>query len=66
MSVLLHLQQRPPPRSRLWCSYFYIVFMSILLVSRIERDAGRCSAKYGQQWQECAALFQPCFIFVFK
>ena len=46
--------------------YFYIVFMSILLVSRIERDAGRCSAKYGQQWHECAALQQQCFIFVFN
>jgi hypothetical protein len=37
MSALMHL----PPPSHLLLRYFYIVFMSILLVSRIERDAGR-------------------------
>ncbi len=51
MSTVPH----PPPPSRVLHRYFYIVFMSILLVSRIERDAGRCSAKYGQQWHEYAA-----------
>jgi hypothetical protein len=37
MSTVPH----PPPPSRVLHRYFYIVFMSILLVSRIERDAGR-------------------------
>jgi hypothetical protein len=30
--------------------------MSILLVSRIERDAGRCSAKYGDQWRQYTTM----------
>jgi len=32
--------------------YFYIIYMTILLVHRIERDQGRCSTKYGEYWKE--------------
>ena len=32
--------------------YFYIIFMSILLLHRIERDHQRCDGKYGKYWQE--------------
>ncbi|XP_068177002.1 7-dehydrocholesterol reductase [Antennarius striatus] len=31
--------------------YFYIVYMSILLVHRCVRDEHRCSSKYGQDWK---------------
>ncbi|KAI8928265.1 ergosterol biosynthesis ERG4/ERG24 [Entophlyctis helioformis] len=30
--------------------YFYIVYMTILLVQRIERDHLRCKGKYGKYW----------------
>jgi 7-dehydrocholesterol reductase len=37
--------------------YFYIVYMTILLVQRIERDHQRCSGKYGKYWEEyCRAV----------
>jgi len=32
--------------------YFYIVYMTLLLVNRVERDHGRCSQKYGSKWTE--------------
>ena len=32
--------------------YFYIVYMAILLVHRIERDEQRCSEKYGRFWKQ--------------
>jgi len=32
--------------------YFYIIFMTILLVQRVERDNHRCKAKYGSKWSE--------------
>lgn len=31
--------------------YFYIIFMTILLVQRIERDHDRCLGKYGKHWK---------------
>jgi 7-dehydrocholesterol reductase len=37
--------------------YFYIVYMTILLVHRIERSDARCGSKYGTYWQEyCKAV----------
>lgn len=32
--------------------YFYIIYMTILLVHRIYRDEHRCSAKYGKFWKQ--------------
>lgn len=32
--------------------YFYIIFMAILLVHRVERDHARCLGKYGAYWEE--------------
>lgn len=36
--------------------YFYIIYMTILLVSRIHRDHGRCAGKYGKYWDEYCKL----------
>ncbi|XP_071797129.1 7-dehydrocholesterol reductase-like [Asterias amurensis] len=35
--------------------YFYIIFMTILLVHRCVRDEHRCKAKYGSAWDEYTA-----------
>ncbi|KAJ3054573.1 hypothetical protein HK097_001406 [Rhizophlyctis rosea] len=32
--------------------YFYITFMTILLVGRVQRDQDRCFGKYGKYWEE--------------
>ena len=32
--------------------HFYGVYMTVLLLHRIQRDHQRCSAKYGKQWEE--------------
>jgi len=32
--------------------YFYVIYMIILLVHRVERDDERCSGKYGKFWTE--------------
>jgi len=32
--------------------YFYFIFMTILLLHRIERDNTRCSEKYGHYWEK--------------
>ncbi|KAJ3123917.1 hypothetical protein HK098_001562 [Nowakowskiella sp. JEL0407] len=32
--------------------YFYIIYMTILLLHRIERDHDRCMGKYGKYWEE--------------
>jgi hypothetical protein len=31
--------------------FFYIVFMTILLLQRVHRDNDRCSRKYGKYWE---------------
>ncbi|KAL1920089.1 uncharacterized protein VTP21DRAFT_1235 [Calcarisporiella thermophila] len=36
--------------------YFYIVYMSILLLHRIQRDDTRCRGKYGKYWEEYCRL----------
>ncbi|KAJ3062100.1 7-dehydrocholesterol reductase [Podochytrium sp. JEL0797] len=36
--------------------YFYIVYMFILLMGRIERDHARCSGKYGKYWAQYEKL----------
>ncbi|KAJ3308271.1 7-dehydrocholesterol reductase [Blyttiomyces sp. JEL0837] len=36
--------------------YFYIVYMTILLVNRIQRDHERCLGKYGKYWEEYGKL----------
>lgn len=35
--------------------YFYIVYMSILLLHRCIRDEHRCSSKYGEDWKRYTA-----------
>lgn len=32
--------------------YFYIIFMTVLLVSRVYRDHDRCAGKYGKYWDQ--------------
>lgn len=32
--------------------YFYLLFMAILLIHRVERDHDRCAGKYGSYWQD--------------
>ncbi|KAG0242588.1 7-dehydrosterol-delta 7-reductase [Mortierella sp. GBAus27b] len=32
--------------------YFYIIYMTILLLHRIQRDHTRCKGKYGKYWEE--------------
>lgn len=44
--------------------YFYVIFLTILLVDRAFRDDRRCAKKYGQNWQEYCALV-PYKIFPF-
>ncbi|KAI8918502.1 ergosterol biosynthesis ERG4/ERG24 [Powellomyces hirtus] len=37
--------------------YFYIIFMTILLLQRVARDQERCKGKYGAYWEEyCRAV----------
>ncbi|KAJ1658804.1 hypothetical protein IWQ61_002006 [Dispira simplex] len=37
--------------------HFYVIYMAILLVHRIQRDGARCAAKYGPYWnQYCKAV----------
>ena len=36
--------------------YFYIIFMTIVLLHRVGRDHARCSAKYGPYWDEYCRL----------
>lgn len=38
--------------------YFYVIYMFILLVTRIRRDDARCSGKYGKYWDEYKKLVQ--------
>ncbi|KAJ3175234.1 hypothetical protein HDU87_006316 [Geranomyces variabilis] len=35
--------------------YFYIVYMTILLLQRISRDQERCKGKYGKYWEQYSA-----------
>jgi len=32
--------------------YFYVIFLTILLVDRAHRDDGRCAGKYGKFWDQ--------------
>lgn len=36
--------------------YFYIIYMTILLVHRVERDNKRCAGKYGSFWVDYCRL----------
>ena len=36
--------------------HFYIIYMTILLTHRIERDHARCSGKYGEYWETYSKL----------
>ncbi|KAI3634404.1 hypothetical protein MIR68_008008 [Amoeboaphelidium protococcarum] len=36
--------------------YFYIIYMTILLLTRIRRDDARCSGKYGKYWEDYKKL----------
>ncbi|KAI9360037.1 ergosterol biosynthesis ERG4/ERG24 [Zopfochytrium polystomum] len=36
--------------------YFYVVYMTILLLHRIRRDDARCRGKYGKYWEEYSRL----------
>ena len=35
-----------------WSPYFYVIFLTILLVDRAHRDDGRCMGKYGRFWTQ--------------
>ncbi|XP_072168612.1 7-dehydrocholesterol reductase-like [Diadema setosum] len=39
--------------------YYYLVFMTILLIHRCRRDEDRCHAKYGKAWEQYMAKV-PC------
>ncbi|KAJ3389883.1 hypothetical protein HDU92_000828 [Lobulomyces angularis] len=46
--------------------YFYVIYMTILLVARINRDHHRCLGKYGKYWEEyCRAVPYKLIPFVF-
>ena len=46
--------------------YFYIIYMTILLVQRIGRDDERCRGKYGKYWdQYCNVVRYKLIPFVF-
>jgi 7-dehydrocholesterol reductase len=46
--------------------YFYIIYMTILLVSRVERDQSRLQQKYGPKWDEyCAKVPWKILPFVY-
>jgi len=37
--------------------FFYVIFLTILLVHRAFRDDEKCSKKYGRHWEEyCKAV----------
>ena len=36
--------------------YFYVVFLTILLIHRSLRDERRCSAKYGEHWDQYCSM----------
>lgn len=36
--------------------YFYIIYMTILLVHRVERDSSRLAVKYGAKWDEYCGI----------
>ena len=36
--------------------WFYVVYMTILLVQRIHRDDARCTGKYGKYWADYKKL----------
>jgi 7-dehydrocholesterol reductase len=42
--------------------YFYLVYLTILLVHRCFRDEQRCREKYGEQWTEYCRLVPYRFI----
>jgi len=42
----------PALASGLVCPYFYVIFLTILLVDRSFRDDNKCKAKYGKAWDE--------------
>lgn len=42
----------PALASGLVCPYFYVIFLTILLVDRSFRDDNKCKAKYGKAWEE--------------
>ncbi|PVU97508.1 hypothetical protein BB561_000518 [Smittium simulii] len=46
--------------------YYYLFYMTVLLVHRINRDHARCQAKYGDYWTEyCKAVPYKLVPFVF-
>ena len=36
--------------------WFYVIFLTLLLVHRAHRDDARCAHKYGDHWREYCAL----------
>lgn len=46
--------------------YFYVVFLTLLLLDRAFRDDARCAAKYGKYWnQYCKAVPYKVVPYVF-
>lgn len=46
--------------------YFYVIFLTLLLLDRAFRDDARCAAKYGKYWsQYCKAVPYKVVPYVF-
>jgi 7-dehydrocholesterol reductase len=45
--------------------FFYVIFLTILLVDRAGRDDRKCAAKYGKHWEEYCRIV-PSKILPFK
>jgi len=50
--ILLSLAWTLPALFQSVLPYFYVVYLTILLVHRLFRDEARCSAKYGTYWKQ--------------
>lgn len=50
--ILLALAWSVPAGFTHFAPYFYVVYLTILLIDRANRDDGRCRIKYGASWEE--------------
>lgn len=54
--LMLALSWGLPSYELAFAPYFYVVFLTILLVHRAKRDDDRCESKYGKDWIKYKAL----------
>jgi len=45
----------PPIQFNTVCPYFYVCFLTVLLVDRAHRDDARCQSKYREYWDQYKA-----------